>query len=154
MTNYTPEQLQNYSKEELIAAILKTQSEYNVLLERLTANNANTYGKKSEQMEYDGQESFFNEAEAEMNEKATEPELEEITYKRRKQSGKRDEDLSAFPTTVIIHELPEEELTKLFGESGWKRLPTRSTGSWKCILPNMRFLSIILQSMPPKMKTG
>ena len=123
MTNYTAEQLKNYSKEELIEAILKTQSEYNVLLERLTASNVNAYGRKSEQMEYDGQESFFNEVEAACEESIVEPEFEEITYKRKKQSGKREEDLSNFPVTVVNHELSEEELTDLFGEGGWKRLP-------------------------------
>ena len=123
MTNYTAEQLKNYSKEELIEAVLKTQSEYNVLLERLTASNVNAYGRKSEQMEYDGQESFFNEVEAACEESIVEPEFEEITYKRKKQSGKREEDLSNFPVTVVNHELSEEELTDLFGEGGWKRLP-------------------------------
>ena len=43
MKNYTAEQLKNLSKEELIEEILKQQSEYNVLLERLTANNVNTF---------------------------------------------------------------------------------------------------------------
>ena len=128
--NYTAEQLKNLSKDELIEeilkqqeVILKKQEEYNNLLERLTANNANTFGRKSEKMEYDGQESIFNEVEAAAEEEAPEPEMEEITYSRKKHSGKREQDLSNFPTTVVNHELPEEELTKLFGENGWKRLP-------------------------------
>ncbi len=123
MRNYTAEQLNSLSKEELIEKILKQQTEYNVLLERLTAFNANTFGRKSEQMEYDGQESFFNEVEAACEEVTEEPDLEQITYKRKKRAGKREQDLSSFPTTVVNHELSEEELTELFGENGWKRLP-------------------------------
>lgn len=121
--NYTPEQLKNLSKEELIEEIIKQQSEYNNLLERFTANNANTFGRKSEKIEYEGQECIFNEVEAAVEEPVPEPEMEEITYKRRKQAGKREQDLSGFPTTIVNHELSEEELSKLFGENGWKRLP-------------------------------
>ena len=125
MKLYTEEQLKNCSREELIEAVLQAQNRYSNLLEHLTANNVNSYGRKSEKMEYEDQESFFNEAEAIVSDTdpLTEPELEEITYKRRKQSGKREEDLAGFPTTVVRHELPEEELTELFGENGWKRLP-------------------------------
>ena len=121
--NYTAEQLKTLSKDELIEALLKQQMAYNVLLERLTASNVNTFGRKSERMEYEGQESLFNEVEAVLDEQLSEPVIEEITYKRRKQSGKREQDLSGFPTTIVNHELSEEELTELFGENGWKRLP-------------------------------
>lgn len=123
MKNYTAEQLKTLSKEDLIEKILKQQREYNVLLERLTACNVNKFGRKSEQIEYDGQESFFNEVEAACEEDIEEPKFEEITYKRRKQPGKREQDLSSFPITVVYHELSEEELRESFGENGWKRLP-------------------------------
>ena len=121
--NYTAEQLKNFSKEELIEAVLQAQSNYSDLLERLTANNVNAYGRKSEKMEYEDQLSIFNEVEAACEEPASEPEIEEITYKRKKQAGKREQDLSGFPVTVVNHELPEEELKDLFGDNGWKRLP-------------------------------
>ena len=73
MKNYTAEQLKSLSREELIEEILKQQTEYNVLLQRLTAFNSNTFGRKSEQMEYDGQESLFNEVEAVCEESGEEP---------------------------------------------------------------------------------
>ena len=38
-----------------------------------------------------------------------EPETEEIAYKRRKQKGKRQEDLSKLPLEVVLHEIPEEQ---------------------------------------------
>lgn len=123
MKNYTAEQLNTFSKEELIEAVLQAQSNYSNLLERLTANNVNAYGRKSEKMEYEDQISIFNEVEAACEESVEEPEIEEITYKRKKRSGKREQDLSGFPTKVVNHELTEEELTELFGENGWKRLP-------------------------------
>ena len=130
MKNYTAEQLKALSKEELIEEILKQQAEYSVLLERLTASNVNAFGRKSEKMEYEDQVSLFNEVEATVEEAdlPPEPEIEEITYKRRKQAGKRKEELSGFPTTVVNHELSEKELTELFGENGWKRLPDQEIG--------------------------
>ena len=125
MKNYTAEQLKTLSKEELIEEILKQQAEYSVLLERLTASNVNTFGRKSEKIEYEDQVSLFNEVEAAVEEAELPPEqeIEEITYKRRKQVGKREQDFSGFPTTIVNHELSEEELAELFGENGWKRLP-------------------------------
>ena len=38
-----------------------------------------------------------------------EPELEQVTYKRRKQKGKRELDFSGLPVEQVIHELPEAE---------------------------------------------
>lgn len=52
---------------------------------------------------------LFNEAEALADEKAAEPDLEQITYKRRKQAGKREMDLSRLPTEQVVHELRPEE---------------------------------------------
>lgn len=70
------------------------------------------FGRKSEQkLEIlpDGQLSLFNEAEVESEPSASEPRLEEITYKRKKQKGKRELDFSGLPTQQIIHELLENE---------------------------------------------
>lgn len=53
--------------------------------------------------------SLFNEAEAVALPDAAEPDLEQITYKRKKRKGKREADFSGLPTEQIIHELPEEE---------------------------------------------
>jgi len=41
--------------------------------------------------------------------KAAEPDLEQIVYKRKKQSGKRDLDFSKLPMEQVVYELPEEE---------------------------------------------
>ena len=121
------EQLNNLTKEELVNAVLQAQNDYSVLLERFMSFNANTFDRKSEKMEYEGQECIFNEAEAELETAAgeiEEPEMEEVAgFKRKKRAGKREEDLSKFEKKVIPHELTEEILNAMFGEGGWKRLP-------------------------------
>ena len=127
MKMLSAEQLNNLSKEELVNAVLQAQSDYSILLERLMSFNANTFDRKSEKMEYEGQECIFNEAEAELEAvtgEIEEPEMEEVAgFKRKKRAGKREEDLSKFKKTVVPHELPEELLNSMFGEGGWKRLP-------------------------------
>lgn len=57
-------------------------------------------GASSEQMRtLTEQLCLFNEAEALVDDKPAEPELEQITRKRRKQAGKREMDLSRLPNT-------------------------------------------------------
>lgn len=53
-----------------------------------------------------------------------EPEAEDVIQpKRRKQPGKREEDLKNLPVEVICHSIPDEMLEETFGISGWKQLP-------------------------------
>jgi len=52
---------------------------------------------------------IFNEAEKDSNLKAAEPELETITYKRKKQKGKREEQIKDLPVETIEYKLPAEE---------------------------------------------
>lgn len=54
-------------------------------------------------------ENMFNEAEDQANPLLPEPTYEEITYKRKKRVGKREEDLSGLPIERIDYELPESE---------------------------------------------
>ena len=51
-----------------------------------------------------------------------EPEIETVVIRRKKRTGKRDEDLAELPTRIERHELSNEQLTELFGENGWKLL--------------------------------
>lgn len=55
--------------------------------------------------------SLFNETESLENKSVPEPELEQVTYKRRKQRGKRETDFSSLPVEQIVHELPEDKRT-------------------------------------------
>ncbi|KAI4445914.1 hypothetical protein C823_000431 [Eubacterium plexicaudatum ASF492] len=76
----------------------------------------------------DGQMSlFFNEPEATASEPGTqaeEPDFEEVVIRRKKkQKGKREDDLKGMPVTVIKHEMSEEELKEAFPDGKYKRLP-------------------------------
>jgi len=54
-------------------------------------------------------ENLFNEPEDQADPSLTEPTIEEITYKRKKQKGKRKEDLSSLPVERTDYELSESE---------------------------------------------
>ena len=68
------------------------------------------YGKSSEKLD-NGQISLFNEAESEAKPEAPEPTVEEITYKRRKKQGHREEMLKDLPVETVEYHLNEEEQT-------------------------------------------
>lgn len=77
-----------------------------MLSDRLTLAQRKRFGASSEKYA-DGytQLSLFNEAEQEAEPDAPEPDLEEVhpsSYKRKKPSGKKEEDLSSFETTEVI----------------------------------------------------
>jgi len=101
------------------AAIEDMQKQISDLLEQvkfLTEQNLmlrqQLFGHKSEQKIVpapNDQLSIFNEVETESELAASEPELEEITYKRKKQKGKRELDFRGLPIEKVVHELPEDE---------------------------------------------
>jgi len=66
------------------------------------------YGAKSEKTN-PAQLSLFNEAESETKPEIPEPTIEEITYKRKKKQGQREEMLKDLPVETIEYHLPEEE---------------------------------------------
>jgi len=81
------------------------------LMEQLELLKRRMFGTSSQQLDADTRQqlSLFNEAQAQSDQSPPEPETEEITYKRRKQKGKREQDLSGLPVERIEHELPPEE---------------------------------------------
>ena len=130
---YSPEELNSFSKETLVAVILSIQDQLNANMERLIEQIADTnnkrYGRSSEKLDViAGQlelELIFNEAEA-LTETlyVVEPAEEDvIQVSRRKRKGKREEDLKDLPVEVIPHTLSDEKLQELFGPDGWKQLP-------------------------------
>lgn len=123
MKLYSKDELNNLSKEELIEIQLASQNEYANILERMSAMNANNFGRKSEKFQLSGQEIIedFNEVEAIALEETEEIEIQPHT--RRKTVGKRDTDLSKFEARIETHELDEDILVSSFGENGWTRLP-------------------------------
>ncbi len=67
------------------------------------------FGASSEKGELPEQLGLFDEAENAAVPKQEEPQLEEITYQRKKRAGKREKDLSALPVEVIEYDLPDSE---------------------------------------------
>jgi len=90
--------------EELTAKLNWFEEQYRLSMHRL-------YGRSSEKTVSAEQLSLFNEAEAlsDVKPEVSEPILEEITYKRKKKQGHRDEILKDLPIETIIYELSEEE---------------------------------------------
>lgn len=73
------------------------------------------YGRSTEKLD-SGQLSLFNEAESEAKPEIPEPTVEEITYKRQKKQGKREEMFKDLPVEIIEYCLSEEEQTCHCGE--------------------------------------
>jgi transposase len=93
--------------EELEALVKYYEEEFRLLKHK-------HFGKSSEKTEpvqqaAEEDSKVFNETEQESDTGKAEPELEEITYKRRKRKGKREEDLSELPVETVEHVLPESE---------------------------------------------
>ena len=144
---YTEEQLNKLDKELLIQLFLGLQDQMEeltkqtqalndkmqLMMEQIVLSNKSRFGRSSEKMtdpgqirfmEVDGKIVFFNEAEAVCDLTAPEPdELEIRASKKKKQTGKKNEDLSGIPVQRIDHYMTEGELTAEFGEKGWKQLP-------------------------------
>ena len=144
---YTEEQLNKLDKELLIQLFLSLQDQMEeltkqtqalndkmqLMMEQIVLSNKSRFGRSSEKMtdpgqirfmEVDGKIVFFNEAEAVCDLTASEPDdLELRASKKKKQTGKKNEDLSGIPVQRIDHYMTEEELTAEFDEKGWKQLP-------------------------------
>lgn len=129
MKKYTIEELNALKKEELTALVMQFQNQLALFEERIAEMEARLFGRKTEKLdtlakEEEPEEQAFNEAELESDDDAEEPEEETIVRKRSKRPrGKLDQDLKDIPVRVEPHELSDEELIKIFGENGWKRLP-------------------------------
>lgn len=68
------------------------------------------FGASSEQTHSDQLElNLFNEAEVLATPAGEQPPMEEITYSRRKQAGKREEDFSKLPVETVTYQLAEGE---------------------------------------------
>jgi transposase len=67
------------------------------------------FGASSERTSPEQMALLFNEAEATAAEPVAEPTIEEITYKRRKTQGQREEQLKDLKVETVEHHLPAEE---------------------------------------------
>lgn len=129
MKKYTIEELNALKKEELTALVMQFQNQLALFEERIAEMEARLFGRKTEKLdtlakEEEPEEQAFNEAELESDDDAEESEEDMVVRKRSKRpKGKLDQDLKDIPVRVEPHELSDEELIKIFGENGWKRLP-------------------------------
>lgn len=155
---YTEEELNNFSRETLMAVILSMQDQIHQLntnmerlIEQIADANNKRYGRSSEKLEtISGQlelELIFNEAEA-LTETlyVVEPVEEDVIQPRRKNKGKREADLKDLPIEVIVHTLSEEKLQDAFGTDGWKQLPDEIYKGYVCSRQSILLKNIMWQS--------
>lgn len=124
--DYTADVLNNMSKEDLVALLLQEQNKNRIIEEKLAILTQQRFGRKSEKLSViEGQMSLFNEVED--NAETELPDVDEaetiIVTRRKKNTGKRKEDLSNLPVETKIYELTEDELKLIYGANGYKRLP-------------------------------
>ncbi|MGI9862696.1 IS66 family transposase, partial [Moorella naiadis] len=82
----------------------------NWFMEQLRLSKKRQFGASSERTEpLPEQLMLFNEAEVAARPEVAEPDLETITYQRRKGSSRREIELEGLPVEVVEHRLPEEE---------------------------------------------
>ncbi len=127
MKQLSASELNKLSKEDMAAMILQMQRQIVTLNEKIAVLNARHFGRSTEKLsELPGQLCAFNEAEQLTEQPFAEPSIEDVApqpERKKKQKGKRKEDLSKLPRRVENHELSEQELTEIYGKQGWKRLP-------------------------------
>ena len=102
------------SLEALVKELSERIAKQDVLIkyyeEQLLLAKRHRFGTSSQQVNFDQLclENVFNEAE-DQSSSLPEPTFEEITYKRKKRTGKKADDLSGLPVERVDYELPEED---------------------------------------------
>lgn len=106
-TAKTIEQLQeeNLLLKQQVSELL---TRVNWFEEQFRLSRHRQFGASSEQVSSD-QINLFNEAEAVAKPETPEPTVEEISYKRKKRSGHREEQLKDLPVEIIEYRLPDSE---------------------------------------------
>lgn len=135
MEKYTQEQLNDFSKQQIISMFCalqdqleRTNQNLEKLIEQIRLDQQNRFGRKTEQItQISGQMSLFNEAEEMADSDVPEPDADEITVKvviekKPKQKGRREEDLKDLPQKEIHHALTDERLDQFFGKGCWRRM--------------------------------
>lgn len=137
---FTEEQLNTFDKSLLIKLLVEQQEQnekftvelhdlnekLQLIMEQLVLSNRKRFGTSSEKMEIenkicffekDGTICFFNESETVCDLSVEEPDdLEPKPARKKKRSGKKEEDLFGLLVNVISHYMSEDDLTAEFGE--------------------------------------
>lgn len=133
----TEQELNNMSKEELIASIMTLQSnsidlnmKVELLREQVRYLQNKKYGRKTETasslFEQQQLDLWFNEVESISNPLVSEPKAENVVSKHKKRTpGQKKEMLSKIEDHKDIElEISRAELIAKYGEDGWKELPS------------------------------
>jgi transposase len=104
-------------KADMASRITELEHLVKAYEEQIRLAKQKQFGRSSEKSNSPGQLGMFDEAENEADKKKPEPTLEEITYTRKKQVGKREEDLSGLPVETIEYTLPEGQVCPECGEA-------------------------------------
>ena len=134
---FTPDELNimdHETKNEVIYQMQnrldKLETDYENLMEQICLANKQRFGRHTEKLEdIAGQLSFFNEAEANCDETALEPTIEEAVEgmlqkpRRPKKKGQREEDIKDFPQEEVPHDVSQKQLTDTYGEGNYKSMP-------------------------------
>ena len=124
MKQFSSAQLNKMSREDLVAMVLQMQQQNHALTEKLSLMQVRFFGRSTEKLStLPGQMKLFNEAESVAAEVVAEPTIEQAVVRKKKQKGQRQVDLSQLPVRKEQHELTEQQLTEIYGEGGWERLP-------------------------------
>lgn len=95
------------SQEEKITML---ENKMDWLMEQIRLSQHKQFGPSSEKTTFEDQMSLvFNETEGFQREGLAEPTLEEVTYKRKKSVGHKEEVLKDLPIETIVYEIPESE---------------------------------------------
>jgi transposase len=98
--------LSQLNHEDLLVVSQQMQRQLAWMFDQLKSSNRKLYGPSSEKTIDPNQLSFFNEVEAVAVEQQPEPQEADVTKPRKKQPGKREQDLAAFPLEVVEHDVP------------------------------------------------
>ena len=116
MKQLSSSELNSMTKEEMAAMILQMQKlnaqmqqtqlqlqqQIHTLTEKIALMNARHFGRSTEKLStLPGQMNIFNEAEVAAEEAIAEPAVEQVVICRKKQKGKRKEDLSRLPKPAV-----------------------------------------------------
>ena len=145
MTKYSAEELNSFSKEQLISMFISNQElmekmndNLEKLIEQIRIADQNRFGRRTERLdEIAGQMSLFNEAEAYADDSAAEPDGDEVimsvqAVQKKKKSGKRAEDFKDLPHEPHLHKLTDEQLDAFFGKGCWRRLKPEEFTRVRC----------------------
>ena len=127
--------LRNLSQEELIKMINEKDKKIEALTEQLNwysqqikLQQKKLFGSSSEKTVLPDQISLFDEIELESTPIKQAPELEEITYRRKRKSRQRGIDISSLPVKKVIHDIDNKScpecgaLLRKIGENKRKEL--------------------------------